>query len=237
MELGLMPALKIRVRGGAKCFAVASAIWLRHALSSQRKRMFRSICRRRIGSPRSRSTSVWISFLDDELGVEDFLYKLALFCRPFDFIFDVVRCGDGDGETLRIHCATDRLDALFPAKIQSVGDTQQGAQLAHHVLVGRAELAEAEMFLAGMSLAVIASDVGDQLKVELVERFHAGALDQIVRMLVMFGPGDKQPDDKQHRRRKKSTPVFLWQLVQVAERKEQAQRELGHGHGMVDVLR
>src|SRR4030095_3709270 len=42
MSVGCTPALKILILGGFKCLATASAIWLRQALFSSKKRIFRS---------------------------------------------------------------------------------------------------------------------------------------------------------------------------------------------------
>ena len=105
--------------------------------------------------------------------------SLAFFERPVDFIVNVGR-----------HCHAivksfgflterrSRIRLFVRGEIERVGDAQERAQFAHHVLIAGRQLAEAEMFWTRVRFAVIARDIGDEIEIEFVKRVHTGALDQ-----------------------------------------------------------
>src|SRR4029077_13090050 len=78
MVLGLTPALKIRIFGGLRRLATASAIWLKQALSSHRKRMFLSRIALLIVPPRS-----YLAVLIFALSTERLTLNTSCISSPF----------------------------------------------------------------------------------------------------------------------------------------------------------
>src|SRR6266850_5418280 len=163
---GLMPALKMRILGRLLCFAIDSAITLRQALSSSRKRMlFSSLVRRMLTSFHLVGTDS-LGLTNRQLNIENFFHQCPLFERALDFSFQFCGCDAFDAQALgRRQRALYFSNVLFALVIECIRDAQNGAELAHDILIAGRELAEAEMLRARVGFAVVASHVGDQIHV------------------------------------------------------------------------
>src|SRR6185436_11180012 len=114
------------------------------------------------------------------------------------------------------------------AEVEPIRNAKNRAELADNVLLQSGKLAERQMLRTGVRFAMIARDVGNQVQLRRIKRARAGALDQIVRMLVMLGVRDEQPDIMKHGCGVEHFGIAIGKSMQFTKLLEQADCEFGH---------
>src|SRR5215467_14088083 len=170
MVLGFTPALKMRIFGGLRRLATASAIWLKQALSWHRKRMFLSRIALLITPSTLLSGAVDFCSLNTEIDIKYFLHQFPFFVGPLGMVFQGDRAGAGNDQAARFaHGAVESLDPLIVFVVQRVRHPENGTQLANDLLIARRQLTKGQMLLARVSLAVVPGDVSDQIQIQFAE--------------------------------------------------------------------
>ena len=90
--------------------------------------------------------------------------------RPLDLLLEVNSGRGGNDQTLGfMHRAANRLNRLVVLVIQGIDNAKNRAQFADDLLIAWTYLAEGQVFLTRVRLAMVPRDIGYKIQVQFVE--------------------------------------------------------------------
>ncbi len=109
-----------------------------------------------------------------------------------------------------------------------IADAQDPGERAHERLLVAAERGELRMRRLRLALAVVAGDLGDELDLAIGQSGELAVADHVVRVQVVLGVGDHEPDVGQQRTRLEVVTLRRAEAVQRLQAVEQFDGEACH---------